>query len=84
MIDVATPYTFYRYTRNYRGAFEGWVPNAETVRKPVSKTIPGLRNFYLCGQWVEPGGGVPTAIWSGRKVVKLICRENGVKFHTED
>jgi len=80
MIDVATPYTFYRYTRNYRGAFEGWVPNAESVRKPVSKTIPGLRNFYLCGQWVEPGGGVPTAIWSGRKAVKLICKDNGRKF----
>ena len=27
------------------------------------------------GQWVEPGGGVPTAINSARQAVQLLCAE---------
>lgn len=80
MTDVATPYTFVRYTRNYRGAFEGWIMSRRSLAKPVEKTLPGLGNFYLAGQWVEPGGGVPTAILSGRGVIQIICRDKGVKF----
>jgi phytoene dehydrogenase-like protein len=26
MTDAATPYTTWRYTRNWRGAYEGWLP----------------------------------------------------------
>lgn len=51
-----------------------------SLAKPVEKTLPGLGNFYLAGQWVEPGGGVPTAILSGRGVIQIICRDKGVKF----
>jgi len=82
MTDVATPYTFWRYTRNYRGAFEGWLMAPETFGKRVEKTLPGLKNFYMAGQWVEPGGGVPTALFSGRGVVKMLCRQDGKQFLT--
>jgi hypothetical protein len=27
----------------------------------VEKKLSSLKNFYLAGQWVEPGGGVNTA-----------------------
>jgi phytoene dehydrogenase-like protein len=30
----------------------------------------------MAGQWVEPGGGLPTAILSGRNVTQIICRED--------
>ncbi len=63
MVDVATPLTFERYTGNWKGSFEGWLitpQNAATMMKPMSQTLPGLENFYMCGQWVEPGGGLPT------------------------
>lgn len=72
--DVATPATFYRYCNNYKGAYEGWVMNMESFRNPVAKTLPGLGGFCLAGQWVEPGGGVPTALISGRKAIGLIKR----------
>jgi len=26
--------------------------------KGVDKTLPGLRNFFMAGHWVEPGGTV--------------------------
>jgi len=82
MTDVATPYTFWRYTRNYRGAFEGWLMTKDSMKTPVEKTLPGLKNFYLAGQWVEPGGGVPTAVWSGRKIIQILCHHEGKEFVT--
>ena len=72
MVDVVTPLTFWRSARAWRGAFEGWMPTSDAF-KHVPKRLPGLDRFYLAGQWVEPGGGVPTAIMSGRHVVELIC-----------
>lgn len=81
--DVATPLTFERYTGNWKGSFEGWLitpENAYTLTRPMPQTIPGLRNFYMCGQWVEPGGGLPTSIMSARRLMKKICREDGKRF----
>jgi phytoene dehydrogenase-like protein len=83
VIDVATPLTFERYTGNWKGCFEGWLitpDNSHTLMKPMSQTVPGLKDFYMCGQWVEPGGGLPTAVMSGKRVIKRICREYGKKF----
>jgi phytoene dehydrogenase-like protein len=72
MVDIATPLTFWRSARAWRGAFEGWLPTSDAF-KHVPKQLPGLDRFYMAGQWVEPGGGVPTAIMSGRQVVELVC-----------
>lgn len=85
MIDVATPVTFERYTGNWKGSFEGWQitpENSGVLLKKMSQTLPGLKNFYLCGQWVEPGGGLPTSVMSGRRLIKSICREDKKKFTT--
>jgi phytoene dehydrogenase-like protein len=85
MIDVATPMTFERYTGNWKGSFEGWLitpENSNVVMKPMSQTLPGLGNFYMCGQWVEPGGGLPTGVMSGRRLVKSLCKEDRKKFRT--
>lgn len=46
----------------------------------LGKTLPGLKSFYMAGQWLEPGGGVPTAALSGRDVVKLICSKGKKPF----
>ena len=85
IIDIATPLTFERYTGNWKGCFEGWLitpENSKVLMKPMSQSIPGLSNFYMCGQWVEPGGGLPTAVMSGRRLVKRICKEDGRRFRT--
>jgi len=85
VIDVATPLTFERYTGNWKGCFEGWLitpENSKVMMKPMSQSVPGIKKFYMCGQWVEPGGGLPTAVMSGRRLVKRICREDGKRFRT--
>lgn len=85
MVDVATPLTFERYTGNWQGSFEGWLitpSNAQVVMKPMSQTLPGLSNFFMCGQWVEPGGGLPTGVMSGRRLIRSLCKDDGKQFKT--
>ncbi|HXJ36354.1 MAG TPA: NAD(P)/FAD-dependent oxidoreductase [Candidatus Eisenbacteria bacterium] len=72
MVDLATPLTYWRMARSWRGAFEGWLPKSLNVTY-VPKTLPGLADFYMAGQWVEPGGGVPMATMSGRHVIENLC-----------
>lgn len=80
--DIATPLTFWKGARSWRGAYEGWMPNGDSFFGQVKKTLSGLSGFYMAGQWVEPGGGVPVACMSGRQVVELICSHQAQKFKT--
>jgi phytoene dehydrogenase-like protein len=82
MRDVATPMTWVRYTGNWRGSYEGWMFSAESLTSSMSKTLPGLDNFYMAGQWVNPGGGMPTAAMSGNHTIQLICKRDKKKFVT--
>ncbi len=80
MRDVATPTTWERYTGNWRGSYEGWLPNAQSFGAGMSKTLPGLANFYMVGQWVSPGGGLPPAVSTGCHVIQVLCRKDGRRF----
>ncbi len=80
MIDVATPLTYWNMARSWRGAYEGWMPNTDSFFGHVEKKLAGVDGFYMAGQWVEPGGGVPTALMSGRQVIQLVCHDDGVEF----
>lgn len=80
MTDVATPWTTFRHTLNRGGAYMGWLPTPEQIRTPIRRTLPGLDNFYMAGQWVMPGGGVPPCLFSGRHVAQLLCHRDGKLF----
>jgi phytoene dehydrogenase-like protein len=83
VVDVATPVTYERFTGNWQGSFEGWLPTTRTSRfmmKGMRKTLPGLGDFYMAGHWVKPGGGLPTAAMAGREVVQEICKRDGRSF----
>ena len=81
VIDVATPATFQRYTGNWKGSTQGWMPGKNLVAKsPVGFRLPGLKNFFYSSHWNQPGGGLPIAVKTGRSVAKEICKENGVQF----
>ena len=85
MADVATPVTFEHFTGNWQGSFEGWIPTVKMVAKSMSldKTLPGLENFYMVGQWVQAGGGLPSGVMTGREVIQKLCRKDGRKFTTQ-
>jgi phytoene dehydrogenase-like protein len=80
MEDVSTPATVVRYTNNWKGSFEGWILTPDIALKQMKKQLPGLRKFYMAGHWVEPGGGLPSALMSGRNVAQLICKQTDVVF----
>jgi hypothetical protein len=94
VVDVATPLTTERYTGNWQGSMEGWQISTHNpgcccqgniemmVNKGMDKTLPGLKNFYMIGQWVEVGGGVPTAAMSGRKLLGRLCKLDKKRFVT--
>jgi phytoene dehydrogenase-like protein len=79
--DVVTPLTFWNLARAWRGSYEGWIPSSDAAFGHISKVLDGLAGFYMAGQWVEPGGGVPMALMSGRQVAQLLCTNDGNAFH---
>jgi len=80
VVDVATPTTYQRYTGNWQGSFEGWQITTKSFGMSMSKKLPGLKSFYMVGQWVEPGGGLPTSALSGRNVMQIICDQDKKQF----
>jgi phytoene dehydrogenase-like protein len=72
MTDVSTPATLIRYTGNWKGSVEGWMVTKDTGFDSLPKVLPGLKDFYMAGQWVEPGGGVPSSFFSGRNLAQII------------
>lgn len=86
-VDEATPVSYERYTGNWLGSTTGWLLTKETMMlmiRGMRKTLPGLRNFYMAGQWVEPGGTVPIVAMSGRNVIQMICHADHRPFIVPD
>lgn len=80
MADVATPMTLTRYTGNWKGSYEGWLVTRDTLFTELPKTLPGLSGFYMAGQWVAAGGGIPGCVLSARKAVQQLCKDHKQPF----
>ena len=84
MVDFATPATVLRYTNNWQGSAQGWLPGENVLAAtPVKFKLPNLQNFYYASHWSRPGGGIPVAINMARDVAKIICKENDTIFKTK-
>jgi phytoene dehydrogenase-like protein len=51
-------------------------------RHPPCK-LEGLERFYMAGQWVRLGSGVPGGTLSGRSAIQQLCRDLGHAFLAE-
>lgn len=81
VIDIVTPATFQRYTNNWKGSTQGWLPGKNIMASsPVGYELPGLKNFYFSSHWSQPGGGLPVALKSGRDLVQIICKKEKKTF----
>ncbi|MEI6796435.1 MAG: NAD(P)/FAD-dependent oxidoreductase [Methanomassiliicoccales archaeon] len=83
VVEVVTPLSFEKWTGNWKGSYQGWLWTKEASSTSLDNTLPGLKNLYLAGQWLSPGGGLHTAALSGRKAVKTLCRDQKVKFRSK-
>lgn len=79
VIDISTPKTLVKYTGVWKGAYEGFLPTGNLVKKTLPGTIPGLGGFYMIGQWMFPGGGIPPAAQSGKWVIQSITGKRLIK-----
>ena len=77
--DVATPLTYERYCGTYQGS---WMtvttPGSQRVTYPSKPT--GMDNLYLAGQRLQPPGGLPVALHTGRQAVQHLCKDNQIVF----
>lgn len=85
-IDVVTPISVEHWTGGYRGFAQPWPPPqelaAEINKNGVSKTLPGLRNFYMVGQWAGGTFGLSTVCVMGRNLIQDLCKKDGKAFVT--
>jgi phytoene dehydrogenase-like protein len=80
--DVATPVTDVNYTGVWKGSYEGFLPSSKNLMDNINPVIPGLKKFYMAGQWLFPGGGLPPAGQSGKWAIQYICRAERKPFIT--
>ena len=80
VIDVATPLTDVRYTGVWKGSYEGFLPSSKNLMSNLKPTLPGLNGFYMAGQWLAPGGGLPPAGQTGKWAIQLICKKEKKAF----
>jgi phytoene dehydrogenase-like protein len=79
-VDVSTPASVVRFTGNWKGSMEGWLLMPGVGFGARQQTLPGLRRFFMVGQWVQPGGGLPSGLMTARTAVQALCREDGMRF----
>jgi phytoene dehydrogenase-like protein len=80
VIDVSTPATVIRYTGNWKGSMEGWLLTSTNGYRQLPNTLPGLRQFLMVGQWVMPGGGLPSGLMTARSAIQAVCRQDQTPF----
>ncbi|MGA8531226.1 MAG: NAD(P)/FAD-dependent oxidoreductase, partial [Acidobacteriaceae bacterium] len=79
-MDVSTPATVLRYTGNWQGTMEGWLVEPGDRWRSLPQTLPGLERFMMVGQWVAPGGGLPSGPMTARPAMKAICKTDHLPF----
>jgi len=79
-VDMATPATYERYANAYKASYQGWAPTPQLIGKNLKKTVKGLKNFYIGGQWVWPAGGIPGVARVSRHIAQMICKQDNREF----
>ena len=83
--EVVTPVSAEHWTAAYRGCQAWGAPKEyikEVTKNGVSKTLPGLGNFYMVGQWAIGTIGLNTVCLSGRNLIRDLCKQDSKKFQT--
>ncbi len=81
--DVATPLTYERYCGTYQGS---WMtiktPGSPRVTYPCK--LAGIDNLYFAGQRLQPPGGLPVALMTGRQAVQNLCKDLDIVFQSKE
>jgi hypothetical protein len=83
VLDVATPATYDRYCNAHRGAFMAFFPTIGSRMMAHTGRIKGIDNLELSGQWLQPPGGLPIAVVTGKDSIQRLCRKLRRPFVSE-
>jgi phytoene desaturase len=83
VLDVATPATYDRYCNAHRGAFMAFFLTTRSKMLAHTGRIKGLDNFVLSGQWLQPPGGLPIAVITGKDSIQRLCKKLKRPFVSE-
>jgi phytoene dehydrogenase-like protein len=77
--DVATPLTYERYLKSFKGSWMTVATKGHKMEYYPSKP-ENIRNLYFAGQRLRAPGGLPVALDSGRRAVQFLCKDYGMVF----
>ncbi len=80
VLDVVTPKTYERYCNAYQGAFMSFIPTVRGKMMEHTGRVKGLKNIFLSGQWLQPPGGLPVAVVTGKDTIMRICKQEKKLF----
>ena len=81
--EVATPFTYYRYTNNYNGTIMGPRPGKENMQNKVASYFTGIENMLVGGQWAELGGGIPTTSRAALNTALIILKKENKHYFNQ-
>ncbi|MFW9991636.1 MAG: hypothetical protein ACFFD4_06220 [Candidatus Odinarchaeota archaeon] len=80
VIEIATPVTFQRYTRNYSGSYLGWANSVEQSILKRQGNVTPIKNLFTASQWTFPRGGVVASIIGGNICVNTVMKTKQFKL----
>jgi len=80
VVETVTPMSFYRMCGAYKGAYMSFILTPFAKKKIHKGRLKHIKNVYLAGQWIQPPGGLPNAVVTGKFAIQRICKKEGFKF----
>lgn len=77
--DVATPLTYERYLRSYKGSWMTGQGKGEKMSVYPSKP-ESIQKVYFASHRLMPPGGLPCAAMMGRQAVQYLCMDTNTVF----
>jgi phytoene dehydrogenase-like protein len=75
VLEIATPITYWRYTRNRNGSIMGASPTDKNIKNKLAHYCTPVKNLFLGGHWAEYGGGMPLAVKAAANASLLILQK---------
>jgi phytoene dehydrogenase-like protein len=68
-------------TYNRQGSPDGgYITVDNMMDRSMRRTLSGLKNFYMVGQWTAPFTGTLIAALSGRQLIQILYRNDRKSF----
>jgi prolycopene isomerase len=75
VMEIATPVTYWRYSKNRDGTTMGAKPTGKNINRNVAHYRTPLKNVFLGGHWAEYGGGMLIAVKAAANASLLILKQ---------